>query len=134
MSQAKVWWYRYQIPTDLNIHRISIKLKIFSYFIDKLHVTNVQRGPDTPPKPVKCLHDFTRMFSCLAKQLINRRNRIPLEVEASENAPRKAAVDTPTAAPIADTSTALSEEREMETDSNSSPPVSKKGGKIIKAE
>ena len=150
MSQAKVWWSRYQIPADHNIHRICIKLKnaklIFSYFVDKLHVTNVQRGFDTPPRPVKCVQDFISMFttSSLATQLIHRHTRIPVVVEtgapALENVPGEADVDsstvtptaTPTATPIAGTSSDLSEE--MDTASNSSPPVSKPGGKIVNAE
>ena len=164
MSQAKVWWSRFQIPSDHNIHRISIKLKnaglISSYFVDKLHVTNVQRGPDSPPRPVKCVKDFISMFtsSSLATQLIHRHTRIPIVVgtgaPALENAPREPAVDSSTAAPtatpaatatvtpteppaatpIVGTSSDLSEELEMDTASISSPPVSKPGGNIVNAE
>ena len=70
-GQSQSFWSRYQLAQDHHIHRIYAELKkaakLFSFYLDRQHVTNIQRTSDCQPRSIKCMSHFVSVFTTTSR-------------------------------------------------------------------
>ena len=103
MARARVFWTRYQVAQDHHIHRISAELRkaglLYSFFVDRQHVTVIQRTSDCQPRAIKYVSDFASVFTnhhSLATHIISKHDKTHmLSLGVDNNAPVAPVVHAP---------------------------------------